>query len=145
MRRWRSIAAIVTLLAAVIVGLPSSSAHAGPTSSWPVPPPAPQQHPKLAPELEAQAAGRSPRAASADQPDATGRVVIEASGPDTAALHNAPKETAPLRMKLRWYREVEAQSSYLSHTEAIANGTKVLIHDDGGTLFAEAEVTVGSI
>jgi hypothetical protein len=57
----------------------------------------------------------------------------------TAAFRAAGEQSvSPARLKLRWLREVDLQSSYLAET----NGATVRIRDDNGAVVAEAEVTV---
>ena len=54
----------------------------------------------------------------------------------------APRETVPVRMKLRWLHEVDLQSTFVAETQAAAEGTVVRIHDDSGVLVAQAEVVM---
>lgn len=57
----------------------------------------------------------------------------------TAAFRAAGEQSvSPARLKLRWLREVDLQSSYLAET----NGATVRIRDDNGAVVAEAEVTL---
>ena len=67
----------------------------------------------------------------------------------TAAFHAAgeerpesPVHTVPQRMKLRWLRQVDLESSFVTETRQEAGGIAVRIHDDSGALVAEAEVVV---
>ena len=57
----------------------------------------------------------------------------------------APRETVPLRMKLRWVHATDLQSSFVAETEAVGESTVVRIHDDRGTLVTEAEVVVKKV
>jgi hypothetical protein len=63
----------------------------------------------------------------------------------TAALHSAGEETTPVRLKLRWLHEVDLESGFVTEASPAANGTSVRIHDDKGTLVADAEVTLSQI
>ena len=54
----------------------------------------------------------------------------------------APQETVPVRMKLRWLHEVDLQSTFVAEAQATDEGTVVRIHDDSGALVAQAEVVV---
>jgi hypothetical protein len=57
----------------------------------------------------------------------------------------APRETVPVRMKLRWLHEVDLKSTFVAETQAAAEGTLVRIHDDSGALVAQAEVVVRKV
>jgi hypothetical protein len=63
----------------------------------------------------------------------------------TAAMRAAGEECVPLRMKLRWVHETDLQSSFVAETQSAAGGFAVRIHDDRGTLVAEAEVAVKKV
>jgi hypothetical protein len=58
---------------------------------------------------------------------------------------DAPRETVPLRMKLRWLHQVDLQSTFVTEAQAAAEGTQVRIHDDSGALVAQAEVVVQKV
>lgn len=58
---------------------------------------------------------------------------------------DAPRETVPVRMKLRWLHEVDLQSTFVAEAQAAAEGTLVRIHDDSGALVAQAEVVVRKV
>ena len=57
----------------------------------------------------------------------------------------APRETVPLRMKLRWLHQVDLQSTFVAEAQVAAEGTLVRIHDDSGALVAQAEVVVTKV
>jgi hypothetical protein len=57
----------------------------------------------------------------------------------------APRGVVPLRMKLRWLREVDLQSTFVAESQAAGEATAVRIHDDSGALVAQAEIVVQKI
>jgi hypothetical protein len=70
----------------------------------------------------------------------------------TAALRSAsegrpeaPQETVPRRLKLRWVHAIDLQSTFVAEAETAGEGIAVRIHDDSGTLVAEAEVVVEKV
>jgi hypothetical protein len=61
----------------------------------------------------------------------------------TAAFH-ASGESVPSRVRLRWVREVDLQSSFVAEAQARGASFAVRIYDDVGTLVAHGEVAVKS-
>jgi hypothetical protein len=57
----------------------------------------------------------------------------------------APRETVPIRMKLRWLHQVDLESTFVAEAQAAAEGTVVRIRDDSGALVAQAEVVVKKV
>ena len=57
----------------------------------------------------------------------------------------SPRETVPVRMKLRWLHEVDLQSSFVAEARNTDAGIVVGIHDDSGAAVVQAEVVVKKV